>query len=124
MSKISDFDDADRWVVESTLKKHYGKFTKVELADSEIRLDPASQDVIEYPTFYWEDRGVAFVVFKAAEGEYRGQFCYAMSERHGTERGFDDLAQCVAATMQLHAEQEKNRGTGLGQHGSAAKVLN
>ena len=55
MSGISDFNDADRWVVETTLRERYGKRITVEIADSEIKLDPASGSVTACPTFYWEE---------------------------------------------------------------------
>ncbi|MEK6592314.1 MAG: hypothetical protein AABZ67_04440 [Pseudomonadota bacterium] len=35
MNEISDFNDADRWVVETTLRERYGKRITVEIADSE-----------------------------------------------------------------------------------------
>lgn len=108
MTKISDFNDADRWVVETTLKERYGHRVGVELADSEIRLDPAA-DVTVCPTFYWESRGVEFVVFKIAEDRYRSQFYYSLTEQFGTGRDFDDLAECVTTTLKLQADHEKDR---------------
>jgi hypothetical protein len=107
--KISDFNDADRWVVESALKERYGHIVKIEIADADIRLDPASKEVAECPTFYWEDRGVEFVIFKIAEDKYRRQFYYSITEQYGTGRDFDDLADCVSVTLKLQADHEKDR---------------
>lgn len=109
MKKISDFTDADRWVAETTLKERYGRPIEVELADSEIRLDPAAAEITVCPTFYWEERGVEFVVFKIAENRYRSQFYYSIAEQYGTGRDFDDLAECVTTTLQLQADHEKDR---------------
>ncbi|MBI4194721.1 MAG: hypothetical protein HY526_06535 [Betaproteobacteria bacterium] len=109
MKKLSDFTDAERWVVETALKERYGERVEVELADSEIRLDPASGEVAVCPTFYWERRDVEFVVFKVAEGRYRSQFYYSLAEQYGTGRDYDDLAECVVTTLRLQADHEKDR---------------
>ena len=106
---IADFSDADRWVVETALKERYGSTVKIELADSELRLDPVAGDVTLCPTFYWEQRGVEFVVFKVAESRYRSQFYYSIAEQYGTGRDFDDLAECVSTTLKLQADHEKER---------------
>lgn len=79
MSKISDFTDADRWVVETALRERYGKPVPVEPADSEIKLDSASNEITLCPTFYWDAHGVKFVIFKIADGRYRSQFYYSMN---------------------------------------------
>lgn len=109
MNRIADFTDADRWVVETALKERYGRIIKVEPADSEIRLDPASPTVTVCPTFYWEEHGVEFVVFKVAEDRYRSQFFYSLGEQYGTGRDFDDLAECVSITLRLQADHAKDR---------------
>ncbi len=109
MKKPSDFTDADRWVVKTALKERYGQHIAVEIADSEIKLDPASDAVTLCPTFYWEQRGVEFVIFKVAEKRFRSQFYYSITEQYGTGRDFDDLAECVVTTLRLQADHEKNR---------------
>lgn len=109
MTKISDFTDADRWVVETALKERYGRRVAVEMADSEIKLDQASAEITLCPTFYWEERGVEFVLFKVAEDRYRSQFYYSIAEQYGTGRDFDDLAECVTTTLRLQADHEKDR---------------
>ncbi|OFZ87369.1 MAG: hypothetical protein A3F74_14885 [Betaproteobacteria bacterium RIFCSPLOWO2_12_FULL_62_58] len=109
MKKISDFTDADRWVVETALKERYGRPIAVEIADSEIKLDQASAEITLCPTFYWEERGVEFVVFKVAADRYRSQFYYSIAEQYGTGRDFHDLAECVTTTLRLQADHEKDR---------------
>ena len=107
--RISDFTDADRWIVETALKERYGRRVGVEPADSEIRLDPGSSEVTVCPTLYWEERGVEFVIFKIADDRYRSQFYYSLAEQFGTGRDFDDLAECVTVTLRLQADHEKER---------------
>lgn len=109
MTKISDFTDADRWVVETALEERYGRRVPVEMADSEIKLDQASAEITLCPTFYWEERGVEFVLFKMAEDRYRSQFYYSITEQYGTGRDFDDLAACMTTTLRLQADHEKDR---------------
>ncbi len=109
MTGISDFNDADRWVVETALKERYGKRVQVEAADSEIKLDPASGEIAVCPTLYWEERNVEFVIFKVAENCFRSQFFYSLAEQYGTGRDFDDLAECVTMTLRLQADHEKDR---------------
>lgn len=117
--RIPDFTDADRWVVETALKERYGVRVAVEPADSELRLDPASNAVTLCPTLYWEQRGVEFVIFKVAADRYRSQFYYSLAEQYGTGRDFDDLAECVVATLRLQADHEKDRaGARSGKTGS------
>jgi hypothetical protein len=106
---ISDFNDADRWVVESALKERYGKRVAIEPADSELRLDPESKEITVCPTLYWEGQGVEFVIFKIADDRYRSQFYYSITEQYGTGRDFDDLAECVVTTLRLQADHEKDR---------------
>ena len=121
--KISDFNDADRWVVESALKERYGRIVNIEIADAEIRLDATSKEITECPTFYWEDRSVEFVIFKIAEDKYRSQFYYSITEQYGTGRDFDELAECVSVTLKLRADHEKDRaGATSGKTG--AELIN
>ena len=77
--------------------------------DSEIKLDQASAEITLCPTFYWEERGVEFVVFKVAADRYRSQFYYSIAEQYGTGRDFHDLAECLTTTLRLQADHEKDR---------------
>ena len=119
MSRISDFTDADRWVVETALKERYGKIIATEPADSEIKLDPAAPHVTLCPTLYWEHNGVEFVIFKIGADLFRSQFFYSALEQFGTGRDFDELADCVVTTLRLQADHEKDRaGATSGKTGS------
>jgi hypothetical protein len=122
MNRIPDFTDADRWVVETALKERYGERVTVEPADSEIKLDAASDGITLCPTLYWERRGVEFVIFKVAETRYRSQFYYSITEQYSTGRDFDDLAECAVTTLRLQADHEKDRaGATSGKTGADLK---
>ncbi len=122
MSGIPDFNDADRWVVETALKERYARIVRTEAADSEIRLDPDSPQITVCPTLYWEESGVEFVIFKIDADRYRSQFFYSALEQFGTGRDFDDLAECVTITLRLQADHEKDRaGATSGKTGADLK---
>ena len=105
---ISDFNSAERWVVESTLKERYGRLVQIELADSELRLDPETPVLTACPTIFWSGRGCNFLIFKTGEGRYRSQFFYAEDEQYGTGRAeYEDLAECVGLLLKLQADNEK-----------------
>ena len=74
MGKIDDYNDADRWVVETALRERYGERGELEIADAEIRLDPGLPELTECPTLYWKHDDVEFVIFKIPGELYRAQF--------------------------------------------------
>ncbi len=119
MSGIPDFTDADRWIVETALKERYARVVRAEAADSEIKLDPATDSVTVCPTLYWEQYGVEFVIFKVAAERFRSQFFYSALEQFGTGRDFDDIAECVTTTLKLQADHEKDcAGASSGKTGA------
>jgi hypothetical protein len=108
MNAVPDFTDAERWVIESTLRERYGERTPIELADAEVRLDPETPVMTTCPTVYWHARGAHFVVLKTAEDRYRTQFFYSTTQQYGTGRAeYDDLLDCVVAILRAQADHEK-----------------
>lgn len=107
---IADFNSAERWVIDSTLKERYGRIVPVELADAELKLDPGAPVLTVCPSIYWNERDCHFVIFKTGEDCYRSVFFYSDDEQYGTGRNeYDDLAECVSLTLQLQADHEKER---------------
>ena len=107
---IPDFNSAERWVIESALKERYGRFVPIELADSDLKLDPGAPVLITCPTVFWSERGCNFLIFKTAEDRYRCQFFYSDEEQYGTGRAeFEELAECVGLLLKLQADHEKER---------------
>lgn len=108
--RVADFNSAERWVIDSTLKQRYGQTVAVELADSELRLDPGAPVLTLCPTVFWSERGCHFLVFKTGESRYRCQFFYSDEEQYGTGRvEFDELSECVSLLLKLQADHEKER---------------
>ncbi len=120
---IADFDSAERWVIESALKERYGHIVPIELADSELKLDPDAPVLTACPTVFWSERGCNFLIFKTGEDRYRSQFFYSDEEQYGTGRAeFDELAECVGLLLKLQADHEKERqGVQSGMTGGQIK---
>lgn len=107
---IPDFNSAERWVIESALKERYGHIVPIELADSDLKLDPDTPVLTACPTVFWSERGCNFLIFKIGEDRYRSQFFYSEDEHYGTGRAeYDELAECVGLLLQLQADHEKQR---------------
>lgn len=119
---IPDFNSAERWVIESALKERYGHFVQIELADSDLKLDPGTPVLTACPTVFWSERGCNFLIFKTAEDRYRSQFFYSDEEQYGTGREeYDELAECVGLLLKLQSDHEKQR-QGV-QSGMTAKQI-
>lgn len=110
MSNIPDFTDAERWVVETTLKERYGKPVEVQLADAELRMNPDDRELTACPTLFWTGDDVAFVLSKVGDSQYRTQFYYSVLEQFGTgHEQFDDLLQCVTTVLRVQADHALQR---------------
>jgi hypothetical protein len=111
--KPPEFDDGERWVVESALRERYGRIVATQPAEVELRLTPGEDALTACPVLYWEERGAGFVVAKVAEGRYRGMFFYPGEydgEQYGSGRAeYDDLAECTLAVLRAQADHEKQR---------------
>lgn len=102
---VSDFNQAERELVADLLQERYGVSVVLELADSELKLDPASDELAVCPTLYWCERGAHFVVVKVAPGRFRCQFFYADSDHYGTGHDdYVDLRRCVLTLLRVQAD--------------------
>lgn len=107
MSKIPDFTDSERAVVEQTVKERFGKPVEVQAADAEIRLYPDDRELTEVPVLYWAERDCQFVIFKTAESRFRNQFFYSVRHQFGTGRDeYDDILDCVVTLLRVQADHE------------------
>jgi hypothetical protein len=106
---IPDFTEAEQQRVDTLLRRRYGSPVAVELADSELRLDPATDELEVCPTMYWTARGAHFVVFKLGESRFRCQFYYTDADHYGTGRDdYDELDTCVRTLLQVQADHERD----------------
>jgi hypothetical protein len=105
---IPDFTEAEQQLVAAQLLHRYGQPVPLQLADSELQLNPITLDLTLCPTLYWNERGAHFVVCKVADGRYRSQFFYSETEQYGTGKDeYHDLRECVVTLLQVQADHER-----------------
>jgi hypothetical protein len=109
---IPDITDTERWIIETTLKERYGRPVDYQLADAEVRVNPADRELTNCPVIFWQaDDGCNFVIFKTGERNYRCQFFYKPYKQIGTGvYEYDDLTECAVSLLQVqadHAAQER-----------------
>lgn len=103
-----NFDANERALVARLVRQRYGKSVAIELADSELKLDPAADELTTCPTLYWTERGAHFVIWKTGVRRYRCQFFYTNADHYGTGReAYDDLEQCALTLLRVQADHEK-----------------
>lgn len=107
-TQIPDFSETEHKLVSELLQERYGQPVSPESADSELRLNPASEELTLCPTLYWHQRGAQFVVCKVPDGLYRCQFFYTDADHYGTGReNYDDLRECALALLRVQADHER-----------------
>jgi hypothetical protein len=112
MSTIPDFNSSELWMIRTTLKERYGQDIEIQLADSEVKLDPNQAELTWCPTVYWEVAPVAFVIFKTGLERYRGQFFYGENEFYGTGIDeYDNISDCVTTLLKMQADHESTQKT-------------
>lgn len=105
---IADFTEAECALVADLLNERYKREVAFELADSDLKLDPATEELTVCPTLYWSERGAHFVVWKVAQDRYRCQFFYADADQYGTGHvDYTDLRRCVLTLLRVQADHER-----------------
>jgi hypothetical protein len=107
MGGIADFTDGELWIINSTLTERYGAPPDIELAESELRLDKGTTQLVPCPTVYWQADDCHFVVCKTGDRRYRCQFFYRLHQMYGTGiEEYDDLSECVVSLLQVQADHQ------------------
>ncbi|MGA7801838.1 MAG: hypothetical protein WCC36_13615 [Gammaproteobacteria bacterium] len=110
---IPDFTDNELWSIETTLRERYGAIKEIQLAESELRLDPQAAELTSCPTVYWTHENCHFVICKTDERRYRAQFFYRIHQTFGTGVDeFDDLTECAVTVLQMQADHERKESGG------------
>ena len=117
---VSDFTADELTIAAQVLRQRYGRDVEPELADSELALEPGSNETTLCPTLYWTDRGAHFVVFRIADGRYKCQFFYSDADHYGTGRDrYDNLRECMLSLLRVQSDHErKSAGISSGATGS------
>lgn len=119
---VSNFTEPECQLVAELLQQRYNKPVSPEPADSELKLDPASDELTTCPTLYWNERGTHFVVFKVAPGRYRCQFFYTDADHYGTgHEEYTDLRRCVLTLLRVQADHE-SQSAGISSGATAADL--
>jgi len=106
-TKIPDFDVNELAIIRSALKNRYGREIEIQLADSEVQLEPNSAEITHYPTVFWQVAAVSFVILKLASAHYRCLFLYGDDQQYGTGvEDYYDIATCVTQLLQAQADHD------------------
>ncbi len=110
MSVISNFSDSELDIIKDLLQLRFKESVEVHLADVELRLDPASNELTECPAVFWQVRNCSFVVAKSASDEFRCQFFYAPGDQFSTGHSrYNDIGTCVSTLLQVQSDSERER---------------
>ena len=119
---VSNFTEPECDLVAELLRQRYNRPVSPELADSELKLDPASDRLTTCPTLYWSELGAHFVVFKVAPGRYRCQFFYTDADQYGTGHPeYTDLRRCVLTLLRVQADHA-SQSAGISSGATAADL--
>lgn len=111
MSTIPEFTEQELQLVRDTLKERYKTDKEIQLADTELRLNPDSSTLTACPTVYWEEKGCHFVVCKLGKQRFFCQFFYGPKEQFGTGReDYDDILECITTLLRVQADHELSKG--------------
>lgn len=109
-TEIPDFNDAELWTLEQTLKERWGNDHGIELqfADADIRLSPSDRETAECPAAIWAYKGCNYVIFKTGSKKYRCQFFYRGYQQYGTGvHEYDDMGDCIVSLLQVQADYQR-----------------
>jgi len=112
MQAAPDISDSETWVIKTTLRERYDKDVEIQIADSEIRINPSDRDVTQCPVWYWQHENCHFIIFKTDTRRYRCQFFYRAYQQYGTGvREYSDITECVVSLLQAQADHDaRERG--------------
>ncbi|MEK6749796.1 MAG: hypothetical protein AABY83_11400 [Pseudomonadota bacterium] len=106
---ISDFDAEELAIINGALGQRFFRAPRVEIADSELRLDPTSTQLVLCPAAVWVEQGVTFIVFKTGVAKYRCLFFLGPNDQFGTGiEEFSDLKTCVTTLLQVQADYDRD----------------
>ena len=81
---ISDFSDVQINAVQQLINARYKEDTELQLADSEVQIDPQLDETTACPVLYWNARECNFVILKTGDDQYRAQFFYTPQNQYST----------------------------------------
>lgn len=110
MSSIPGFDPSERRIIDAAMIYRYGHAIDLQEADIDLKLSAGSDELTACPGYYWNERGVQFVVCKTGEKRYRSYFFYHDNEQFRIgEQDYDFLEDCARNLLQLQADHDAVR---------------
>lgn len=112
MKAIPDFTESELWTISSTLEERYGETREIQFAETELRLDLSSTEMVPCPAVFWEDEGCNFIICKTGPERYRCQFFYRVHKMYGTGiEEYDNLSECAVTLLQVQADYVAKQDT-------------
>ena len=109
MDLIPNFTPDDIETVRQLVHQRYRETIEIQLANSEILLNPKREQRVDCPTLFWHVHGANFAVIRSGLDRFRCQFFYTPHDQYRTDREqYDSLEQCVATLLQVQADHEPN----------------
>jgi len=107
---MQDFTQAEIDAVKQTVTERYDKPMEILLADTELRLDPDSTELVDCPALYWKASDCHFVICKLETDQFHCQFYYKGYDQFGTGiQEYDDIVTCVVTLLRVQADQKLKR---------------
>lgn len=95
---LPDFTEQEADVIKQTLFERFGEAIDIQLADTELRLDPNSTKLTLCPAIDWNAGKCHFIINKVAGERFHCQFFYSVDEHFGTGKEFyDDIVYAWSA---------------------------
>jgi len=109
-NSAAEFTDQELDIIRATLAQCFGHAVEIDLADTELQLDPESEALTLCPTVYWTAQECHFVVCKTSKQRFYCQFFYGPDEMYGTGRlDYDNVFEAVASMLKLQSEHGLKR---------------
>ena len=107
-AKDPDFSKDELALIKATLFERFGREIALELADTELRLNPASSAMTLCPTVYWKVYDCHFLISKIDKAHFYNQFHYRAYQQYGTQKKrYDDLFDCVVSLLKVQADYDQ-----------------
>ena len=104
---IPDFSDVQINAVQQLINARYKEDTELQLADSEVQIDPLHDETTACPVLYWNARECNFVILKTGDDQYRAQFFYTPQNQYSTHQiFFTTVEDCASAVMREQSGYE------------------
>lgn len=105
---IQDFSEQQVSSVQQLINVRYKEDIELQLADSEVQIDPAMQDTTVCPILFWNARECNFAIIRTGEDQYRGQYFYNPHEQYVTQQVFfTTVEDCATALLREQSDDER-----------------